>query len=162
MGWLAQGPGRQVSVVATAMALDDEMTQRVARHQLDRPSNFATLEEPIELGACLRRHGGPNHLLLVDCLTLWATNVLMPRQPDDDLASRWDRLQADLLAAMAQASGPIVLVSNEMGWGVIPMGEAVRQFVDAMGRLNQAVAQRCGHVTLMAAGQPWTKAVQPW
>jgi adenosylcobinamide kinase/adenosylcobinamide-phosphate guanylyltransferase len=71
-------------------------------------------------------------------------------------------LRADLLSALADIASPVLLVSNEIGWGVIPMGAEVRHFVDELGRLNQDVAQQCGHITLMAAGQPWTQPVQRW
>lgn len=161
MAWLTQGDGRQVSVVATALAGDDEMRARIERHRLDRPQGFATVEAPHDLAACIAQHSQPDHLLIVDCLTLWVTNWLMPATPFNE-ATAWVHARSDLLSALTDAAGPVALVSNEIGWGVIPMGHEVRQFVDELGRLNQDVAQRCDRITLMAAGQPWTQQVQKW
>jgi adenosylcobinamide kinase/adenosylcobinamide-phosphate guanylyltransferase len=105
-------------------------------------------------------------MVVVDCLTLWLTNWLMPLDPthqdpaQQDLvkepptATRFATAQTQLLAALGQASGPVVLVSNEIGLGVVPMGEQVRHFVDALGVLNQQVAAVCERVTFMAAGLP--------
>lgn len=162
MAWLAQGGNRQVSVVATAVGGDDEMHARIERHRLDRPECFATLEAPLDLAACVRQHSRPDHLLIVDCLTLWVTNWLMPATPFDDGMRTWIQARMDFLSALADAAGSVALVSNEIGWGVIPMGNEVRQFVDELGRLNQDVAQRCERITLMAAGQPWTQQVHKW
>ena len=162
LAWLAQGGGRQVSVVATALGGDDEMRLRIEHHRLDRPEGFATLEAPRDLAACIREHSQPDHLLIVDCLTLWVTNWLMPAIPHGDADRGWRQARTDLLSALADAEGPVALVSNEIGWGVIPMGNEVRQFVDELGRLNQDVAQRCDRITLMAAGQSWTQQVQKW
>lgn len=161
MTWLAQADARQVSVVATAMGGDDEMRQRIERHQLDRPERFGTLEAPLDLAACLQAHSHPDHLLIVDCLTLWLTNWLMPAS-GEGAESAWPHVRADFLSALQAARGPVVLVSNEIGWGVIPLGDQVRRFVDELGRLNQDVAQCCENVTLMSAGQPWTQQVQKW
>ncbi|MGE5451706.1 MAG: bifunctional adenosylcobinamide kinase/adenosylcobinamide-phosphate guanylyltransferase [Acidobacteriota bacterium] len=161
MAWLALGGDRHVSVVATALGGDDEMRARIERHRLDRHAGFETVEAPYDLAACIGEHSWPNRLLIVDCLTLWATNWLMPAASSND-AVDWAQARATLLAALADARGPVALVSNEIGWGVIPMGHEVRQFVDELGRLNQDIAQRCTHITLMAAGQPWTQQVQKW
>ena len=159
--WLSQSGSHQVVLIATAQAGDDEMRQRIARHQADRAQRLpgiTTLEEPLALAEALRAHSRPDTLIVVDCLTLWLTNGLMPvratpaatQDPADGQASR----TAQLLQAMAGATGPLVLVGNEIGLGVIPLGREVRAFVDALGLLNQAVAQRCQRVTLMAAGLP--------
>lgn len=163
--WLAQTPGREVAVLATALPSDDEMRQRIARHRQDRPAGFATIEEAHELARALRQASSPERLVVVDCLTLWLTNVLMPVAHGDEArgpSRPWTQLRADLVQALPTLPGPVVLVSNEVGWGVIPMGREVRDFVDELGRLNQDVAQCCDHVTLMAAGQPWTRAVERW
>ena len=164
-GWLAQAPGREVVVLATALASDEEMRERIERHQRDRPADFRTAEEPRELARALRQGSAPDRLVVVDCLTLWLTNVLMPaphaggQQPGP---RPWEALRADLVETLRAVPGPVVMVSNEIGWGVIPMGAQVRHFVDELGRLNQDVAQCCGQITLMAAGQPWTRAVEHW
>lgn len=162
LAWLTRGDGHQVSVVATALSGDEEMRARIERHRLDRPSGFATLEASYDLAACIRAHSGSGHLLIVDCLTLWLTNWLMPASKVGVTSMNWLDARAAFLLALQQAKGPVALVTNEIGWGVIPMGDEVRQFVDELGRLNQDVAQRCGQITLMAAGQPWTQQVQKW
>jgi adenosylcobinamide kinase/adenosylcobinamide-phosphate guanylyltransferase len=166
MRWLAQSPLHSVTVVATATASDVEMHERIARHRADRPSGFETLEAPVELGAALREAARAHRMLIVDCLTLWLANVLMPALPDHgggvEAAPSWPVLKADLLAALRASPGPVLLVSNEIGLGVIPMGSDVRHFVDELGRLNQDVAQACGHITLMAAGQAFTREVEVW
>jgi adenosylcobinamide kinase/adenosylcobinamide-phosphate guanylyltransferase len=97
----------------------------------------------------------PHTLVVVDCLTLWLTNLLMPLQPaQHGRTASLEMVQASLLRALRDARGPVVLVANEIGLGVIPMGSEVRAFVDALGRLNQEVAAACERVTLMAAGLP--------
>lgn len=158
--WLAQEAGREVMVVATAMAADGEMQQRIERHRRDRPSGFATLEEPLDLGGAIVRASQPGRLLIVDCLTLWVTNVLMPhgQEPVGDWRARKDAL----LSALDPCRSPVILVSNEIGQGVIPMGAVLRQFVDELGWLHQDVSRRCARLTWMVAGQPFTKEVEAW
>lgn len=156
--WLNAAPDHRAVLIATAQPWDDEMRERIARHQLDRAQRvpgMATVEEPLALGAALRQHSAPHTLVVVDCLTLWLTNQLMPA--DASRAATVDGLQAAchaLCGAVEAARGPVVLVGNEIGLGVIPMGREVRAFVDALGQLNQAVAAACDRVTLMAAGLP--------
>jgi adenosylcobinamide kinase/adenosylcobinamide-phosphate guanylyltransferase len=157
--WLRADPAHQVAVLATALAFDDEMRARIARHRADRPAGFATVEAPLALTAALREAAVPGRLLLVDCLTLWLTNWLMPMDDRPDLAG-WEAERAALLAALPGLPSPVLFVSNEVGWGVSPMSREARFYVDELGRLNQAVAQRCGQLTLMVAGQPWTRDVQ--
>ncbi|WP_374257296.1 bifunctional adenosylcobinamide kinase/adenosylcobinamide-phosphate guanylyltransferase [Aquabacterium sp.] len=156
--WLAASPGHRVTVVATATAWDDEMRVRIARHQADRPSEMSTVEEPRYLSRVLREHAVAGQLLLVDCLTLWLTNWLMPAEGLVDLPA-WRVEREALLATLSDSPSPVIFVSNEVGWGVIPLSREVRVFVDELGRLNQDVAQRCAELTLMVAGQPWTRAV---
>ena len=158
--WLAASPGRQAVMVATGQAWDDEMGERIARHQADRAlrvPGMLTVEEPLALADALRLHGGPDTLIVVDCLTLWLTNLMMPFDPAQT-RSEAAVMEAgeDLCWAIVDAPGPVVLVGNEIGLGVIPMGREVRAFVDALGRLNQQVAAACERVTLMAAGLPLT------
>lgn len=157
--WLAQHPDHRAALVATAEAWDDEMGERIARHQRERAQRvpgLRTVEEADDLAGVIARASRADTLLVVDCLTLWLTRLTMPMQgtacSDADLQSR---VQA-LVDAVAHAAGPVVLVSNEIGLGVIPMGREVRAFVDALGRLNQRVAAACDRVTLMAAGLPLT------
>ncbi|OYT90458.1 MAG: adenosylcobinamide-phosphate guanylyltransferase [Burkholderiales bacterium PBB3] len=159
--WLDQNPAHRAVLIATAQPWDEEMRQRIARHQADRAERvpgMTTVEEPLALAEAIRQHSHPYTLVVVDCLTLWLTNLLMPAeittnmplQPMDSAGA------APLLIAIQNASGPIVLVGNEIGLGVIPLGREVRAFVDALGRLNQDVAAACQRVTLMAAGLPLT------
>ncbi|VTU19314.1 Adenosylcobinamide kinase [Variovorax sp. SRS16] len=156
--WLAASPGRHAVLIATAMPHDDEMRERIARHRADRAQRvpgLVTVEEPVALAQAIDAHSAPETLVGVDCLTLWLTNLLMPL--DAALSPAPPQIvtaQALLLKALADARGPIVLVGNEIGLGVIPLGREVRAFVDALGRLNQEVAAACDRVTLMAAGLP--------
>ena len=165
-GWLAQSSDHRAVLLATAQPWDDEMHQRIARHQADRAERvpgMETVEEPLDLAGALCRHRNAQTLVVVDCLTLWLTNWTMPRQANDTeyepnrpLARDWQAQLALFLEAIQCSPGPVVLVGNEIGLGVIPMGRAVRAFVDALGVLNQQVAQVCPRVTLMAAGLPLT------
>ena len=157
--WLGQSSAHRAVLIATATPGDAEMRERIARHQRDRAARvpgLATAEEPLHLAQALLQHSEPGTLLVVDCLTLWLTAWLMP--PEEPVASAVPRVSeppvGPLLDAIAQAPGPLVLVGNEIGLGVIPLGREVRAFVDALGRLNQDVAARCERVTLMAAGLP--------
>jgi adenosylcobinamide kinase/adenosylcobinamide-phosphate guanylyltransferase len=155
--WLAQSAQHRAVLIATGQAWDAEMHERIARHQRERAlrvPGLRTVEAPLQLAQSIGTHSRPDTLLVVDCLTLWLTNHLMPAEgkPRDDAAQP----QADLLQAIAGAPGPLVLVGNEIGLGVIPLGREVRAFVDALGRLNQDVARACERVTLMAAGLPLT------
>jgi adenosylcobinamide kinase/adenosylcobinamide-phosphate guanylyltransferase len=157
--WLAQSVSNQAVMIATATAWDEEMRHRIARHQLDRVARvprMRTIEEPLQLARCLRAHSQPNTLIVVDCMSLWLTNCLMPAGQESLDPSLLESEIAALLAVMAQTQGPVVLVTNEIGLGVIPMGREVREFVDALGRLNQLLAGACQRVTLMAAGLPLT------
>lgn len=157
--WLAASDRHRATVVATAVAGDAEMRARIARHQADRPVGLATLECPLYLAQALRERAAPGHLLLVDCLTLWLTNWLMPLQGEPDRAA-WQSERDALLDGLPGLASPVVFVSNEVGWGISPMDAGVRAFVDELGWLNQAVGQRCGQLTLMVAGQAWTRPVE--
>jgi adenosylcobinamide kinase/adenosylcobinamide-phosphate guanylyltransferase len=154
-------PGRRAVLIATAQPWDDEMRECIARHQADRAlrvPGLVTVEEPLALAETITMHSAPDTLVVVDCLTLWLTNLLMPadhRKPGV-AAVELSLEKAALVAAMQAARGPLVLVGNEIGLGVIPMGREVRAFVAELGRLNQDVAAACDRVTLMAAGLPLT------
>ena len=181
--WLAQSANHKAVLIATAQPWDDEMRQRIARHQADRAQRvpgMRTVEEPLHLAQAVSTHSRPDTLIVVDCLTLWLTNWLMPADaplaPSGAASSTLEANCADqqkfmknqpvaltehaqvaiFLGAISNACGPLVLVGNEIGLGVIPMGREVRAFVDALGVLNQSVAQVCQRVTLMAAGLPLT------
>lgn len=158
--WLGASPQHQAVLLATGQPWDDEMRERIARHQRDRAERvpgLATVEVPLYLADAIQTYSRADTLLVVDCLTLWLTNWLMPvekYEPNMPPAHSSSAQIAMLLVAINEAPGPVVLVGNEIGLGVIPMGREVRAFVDALGRLNQDVAAVCGRVTLMAAGLP--------
>lgn len=159
--WLGQSPDHRALLVATAQPWDDEMRERIARHQRERAERvpgLATIEEPTDLATAIARHSAGHTLIVVDCLTLWLTNQLMPLSLDLQQKKApvldWKAQAALFLEAIRQSPGPVVLVGNEIGLGVVPMGREVRAFVDALGSLNQQVAQGCERVTLMAAGLP--------
>lgn len=158
--WLDAAPNRRAVMIATAQAWDDEMRGRIARHQADRAERvpgMVTLEEPRALADGLRRASDAQTLVVIDCLTLWLTQLMMPADPARALGETALIAAGEALCqAIAAAPGPVVVVGNEIGLGVIPMGHDVRQFVDALGRLNQSVATACECVTLMAAGLPLT------
>ena len=149
----------RVVVIATALAADDEMRARIAHHRASRPAGFDTIEAPLALSAALQQADDANTLIVVDCLTLWLVNWLMPISGTPDLAG-WAAERAALLDLLPRLASPVVFVSNEVGWGVSPLGREVRDYVDELGRLNQDIARRCGRVTLMVAGQAWTRPVQ--
>ncbi|HWP13414.1 MAG TPA: bifunctional adenosylcobinamide kinase/adenosylcobinamide-phosphate guanylyltransferase [Ramlibacter sp.] len=158
--WLAQSPEHRAVYIATAQAWDEEMRERIARHQrqrAERVPRMATVEEPLELAHAIGRHSRADTLIVVDCLTLWLTALLMPAVHGNSPPSDPFAAPADTIAnALRACAGPIVLISNEIGAGVIPLGRNVRAFVDALGNLNQQAAAACERVTLMSAGLPLT------
>ncbi|MDE1913265.1 bifunctional adenosylcobinamide kinase/adenosylcobinamide-phosphate guanylyltransferase [Pseudomonas sp. D8002] len=148
---LATDSGLSVTYIATSQPLDGEMTARVAHHRERRPSEWGLIEEPVELARVLKENATPNHCLLVDCLTLWLTNLLMLEDPD-----RLKEEREALLQTLATLPGEIIFVSNETGMGVVPLGELTRRYVDEAGWLHQALAERCQRVVLTVAGLPLT------
>lgn len=160
--WLSGASHHRAVLIATAQPGDEEMRSRIARHQADRVLRLPGMhlvEAPLHLAQAIALHSRPDTLLVVDCLTLWLTNLLMPA-PDSGLIpldeSGCIAASAALLIAVQSSLGPVALVGNEIGMGVIPMGADVRVFVDTLGRLNQDVAAVCARVTLMVAGCPMT------
>ena len=152
--WLAHS-GHAAVLLATALAGDDEMRARIARHQSDRArrvAGLATVEVPRDLAAALQAHTAPHRLVLVDCLSLWLTNLLMPIEGDALTDAALGEARDGLCDTLAAASGPVVLVSNEVGLGITPLTREARRFVDELGRLHQVVAAVCANVTLMVAG----------
>ena len=135
--------------VATAEPFDDEMRDRIARHRADRDARWRTIEAPRDLPATLDTLNAPDAVVLVDCLTLWLSNLLLA-------GADLDQAEADLCAAIGGFPGHIILVSNEVGLGIVPDNALARRFGDAAGRLNQAVARVAGEVVLMTAGLPLT------
>jgi adenosylcobinamide kinase/adenosylcobinamide-phosphate guanylyltransferase len=148
---LAAESGLAVTYIATSQPLDGEMTERIAHHRERRPAHWALVEEPLQLARVLREQAAAGRCLLVDCLTLWLTNLLML-----DDAVRLAEERDALLECLDGLPGRILLVSNETGLGVVPLGELTRRYVDEAGWLHQAVAERARRVTFMVAGLPMT------
>jgi adenosylcobinamide kinase/adenosylcobinamide-phosphate guanylyltransferase len=149
---LSEKTGLPVTFVATATASDPEMAQRIAYHEAERPDHWRLAEVPMDLNFLLAETKFlPEQILLIDCLTLWLNNQLF-EYPEQNFKI----LFSDLLDALQTCKCDIFLVSNEVGLGIIPMGEVSRQFVDQAGWLNQALAARVDKVTFIAAGLPMT------
>ena len=146
---LAADSGLAVTYIATSHAPDGEMSSRIRLHRERRPAHWALVEEPIELARVLREQASDERCLLVDCLTLWLTNLLLL---DDD--ARLNAEREALLDCFAELAGRIILVSNESGLGVVPMGELTRRYVDAAGWLHQTLGERCQRVVFTVAGLP--------
>ena len=143
---LARAHPRRV-YVATAERVDDEMARRIAAHRVRRGEGWRTVEVPLRLAEAIRREAAPGTCLLVDCLSVWLGNLLHHGQ-DVDAA------REALLASLAAAPGPVVLVANEVGLGVVPDNALARAFRDHAGRTSQAVAALAGRVYFLAAGLP--------
>lgn len=153
--WLDAAPGHRATLIATAWPGDDEMRARIARHRADRAGRvpgLATHELAGDLAATLSERSAADHLLVVDCLTLWLTQLLMP--PPGWPVGDADNAVDHLCDALSASPGPVVLVSNEIGLGVMPMGAQTRHFLDTLGLLHQRLAGLCDRVTLMVAGLP--------
>lgn len=157
---LAAVSGKRVIYIATAQVGDAEMANRIAHHRDRRDQEWITVEEPLALGDALKQWTAPAHLVLVDCLTVWLSNLLFSEQRDyPEVGSieppeRFRIERENFLNALEQAGGDVVLVSNEVGMGIVPQGAISRWFVDDAGRLNQAVAARCERAVWIAAGLP--------
>lgn len=133
--------------IATGQAFDDEMEDRIARHRAERDGSWHTQETPLDLAHAIETGTAPDKVVLVDCLTLWLSNILMAdREPAPEIAR--------LAAAVERASGPLILVSNEVGQGIVPATPLGRIFRDEQGRLNQRMAEACDAVVFVAAGCP--------
>ncbi|MDN4061630.1 bifunctional adenosylcobinamide kinase/adenosylcobinamide-phosphate guanylyltransferase [Massilia sp. YIM B02769] len=158
---LARDSGKDVVYLATAHAGDGEMSERIAHHRARRPAHWPTVEESLGLAGALRRECTAGRLVLVDCLTLWLTNLMLcgdeplPESGKLLLPARFDQERAALLDVLdAGLPGELILVSNEVGMGIVPMGTLSRRFADEAGWLNQEVAARASRVILVAAGLP--------
>lgn len=144
---LAEQAGLRRIYLATAEARDSEMQTRIIRHRADRGTGWLTIEEPIEIAGHLGRDAGPETAILVDCLTLWLSNLFERAFDIDAETSR-------LVAALADHPGPVILVSNEIGLSLVPETALGRAFREAQGRLNQRMAQACERVEFMVAHCP--------
>lgn len=144
---LAQSTGLERHYIATGRAYDDEMRERIVRHQDDRGPSWVTHEEPVELIRTLREIDRPGRVVLVDCLTLWVTNLMMA---GEDIPAR----SADLAAQLLSLEAKIIFVSNEVGLGIVPENRMAREFRDHAGRLHQQIAAAADEVFFVAAGLP--------
>lgn len=157
---LAQQSGLPVTYIATAQIYDDEFKARVAHHQTRRPKDWRLVEAPHHLADALNHIGqevnldaASGHAIIVDCLTLWLAQCICPDcAPPQGV--NWENERDKLLAILPKLQSEIILVSNEVGMGIVPLGEINRQFQDEQGRLNQAVAKIADTVTFIAAGLP--------
>lgn len=146
---LALNSGLAVTYIATASGGDDEMHARIVEHQRRRPSTWKLIEEPYALARVLQEQAAPDRCLLVDCLTLWLSNLLGADDPE--LLPRERRA---FLGLLPELPGHIILVSNETGLGIVPLGALARRFCDEAGWLHQDLAQQCDRVLLTVAGLP--------
>lgn len=158
---LARASGKDIVYLATSHAGDAEMAARIAHHRDRRPAEWRTVEEATALADTLRALCTPARIVLVDCLTLWLTNLMFATRQDypDVGAIELPPLFVDERAALldwldAPAAGEVIFVSNEVGMGIVPYGAVSRAFTDEAGRLNQDVAARCERVLFVAAGLP--------
>jgi adenosylcobinamide kinase/adenosylcobinamide-phosphate guanylyltransferase len=138
---------KNVIYVATATAYDDEMQARIKHHQQRRPAHWLLIEEPLELGDIIQQNNQSDTVLLIECLTLWLTNLLC-----HDDSEQFARQKSHFIEQLQQTQATVILVSNETGMGVVPMGELSRRFVDEAGFLHQELAQLSERVTLVVAG----------
>ena len=145
----AEAAGSAPVFIATAEAFDDEMRERIARHQADRDARWSTVEAPRELPDAIDALSGGESVVLVDCLTLWVSNLLLA---DADIA----RAGGQLCDAIARFDGTLILVANEVGLGIVPDNALARRFRDAAGLLNQSVAAAAAEVVLLTAALPLT------
>lgn len=147
---LAASVGEEVIYLATASVTDEEMADRIRRHQASRPRHWGLEETPLALGQSLRHHGEstPPPCLLVDCMSLWLSNLLFAGD------AVFERERAAFLEALEGYPGSIIIVSNEVGLGTVAMEALTRRFCDQLGWLNQALARRCNRVTMSVAGLP--------
>ena len=145
--WMVENAASGGTYCATAEAGDVEMAERIAAHRARRGPFWRTVEEPLALAPVIATETTPERPLLIDCLTLWLSNLLLAAKPIDE--------EADMLcSALRLAAGPVVLVANEVGMGLVPQTPLGRQFRDAAGRLNQQVAALADRVVFIAAGLP--------
>ncbi|MDO6618921.1 MULTISPECIES: bifunctional adenosylcobinamide kinase/adenosylcobinamide-phosphate guanylyltransferase [unclassified Shewanella] len=151
--------GHRCVYIATATALDDEMKQRILRHQQDRDNSnidWQLVETPLAIAHTLVKYDSPNTVLFVDCLTLYLTNHLVASEEThrDGVDELWQQQKQALLACLPTLEAQVILISNEVGSGIVPLGELSRRFADEAGWLNQAIAKIADKVTLVVAGLP--------
>ena len=137
--------------IATAQAFDDEMEGRIKRHQEERGNEWKTIEEAIGIAEKIKEVEGDEAIILVDCLTLWLSNLYMKYESDTD--SVYDKID-ELLDRLAETKGRIVLVSNEVGMGIVPENKLARLYRDAAGTMNRKIAEKANKVVITFSGLP--------
>ncbi len=145
--------GIPVIYIATAEAEDAEMQARIEKHRQDRPQHWQTVEEPIKLANVIQQYSSSNSCLLVDCLTLWLTNILFDRQGNEQ-QSLFEQESQALFKTLDVFSGQLVMVSNEVGLGIVPIDKMTRRFVDEVGLLHQKIVSYSDKVVLVTASLP--------
>lgn len=145
---VAEQSNRQVVYIATGAGGDQEMQLRIKKHQAQRPSEWKLIEEPVNLSQALRKSDDTINIILVDCLTLWLSNIIAENE------QQIDQKISELVETVTKMSTEVILVSNEVGQGIVPLGELSRKFVDESGRMHQKLAQVCEHVVFITAGLP--------
>lgn len=146
---LAEQTGKQLVYIATATAGDNEMKLRIEQHQRQRPASWSTVEEPLKLADVITQYADNEHCILVDCLTLWLSNCMASEN-----AGAIEQQLDHLVETVNGINTDLIMVSNEVGQGIVPMGELSRQFVDESGRMHQKLAQMCERVVFIIAGLP--------
>jgi adenosylcobinamide kinase/adenosylcobinamide-phosphate guanylyltransferase len=141
-------PGERI-YIATAEVTDTEMAERIRHHQERRGSRWRTIEAPFELSGALRKHDGPDCVILIECITVWINNLMFHDRAIEPAV-------AEFCAALTDAKGHVVVVSNEVGFGIVPENALARRFRDFAGRANQAIAASADEVVLVVAGLPLT------
>lgn len=147
---MAKQTNQTVVYIATAQLRDEAIERRVSLHQQSRPAQWLTVECPLELGAAIEQYAVDGTTVLVDCLTMWITNMLC----EENAKAKLDSQQQLFFSALSKVKGNVIFVSNEVGMGIIPMGELTRDYVDIAGRLHQDIASRADSVVLVVAGLP--------
>ena len=146
---LATNTNQATVLIATATALDDEMRARIKHHQNSRPAHWHVIEEPILLADAVRQSSNKDECIVIDCLTLWLTNLLLT-----DNESLIKAEKDAFIQAMTTTTQTVIMVSNETSMGIIPLGDLTRRFCDEAGLLHQRIAEQCDNVLLTVAGLP--------
>lgn len=146
---VAKHSGKEVIYLATSEIYDNEMAKRVEMHKAQRPANWELIEEPLNIAEVLKTNSQTNNCILVDCLTLWLSNCLF-----GEYKNSWDEYKKQLMDVLDTLPGQVIFVTNEVGCGIVPIGEVSRQFVDQAGWLHQEMAAKVAKVTLVTAGIP--------
>ena len=152
---MAAQAGKQVLFVATAEAGDAEMTERIRKHKAARPAHWRTLEEPLNVRDAIQRDTAPSDVVLLDCLTLWVSNLLLKYEHEKTAQEQITQQAQDLLAFIGRDKRTWFVVSNEVGMGVVPEHPLGRAYRDALGKVNQLFAAQAGSVQLVIAGLAW-------